>query len=69
MAKFNKIGDFSDIIDPGFIDDGGVSLNGSGDIYVNSGEVVINSTGPVEIPMCDGSIGVFDSEGNLLDWK
>ena len=70
MPSMKNMKDFAEIIDPGFIDGEAAEINTSGDIYIGSDEsFVIKSVGPVEVPMVDGSVGVFDSTGEFMGFK
>ena len=63
-----NIRDMSELIDPGFIDEDGILPLGGG-VIIHSGQLVINSIGPVEIPLRDGSVGIFDSNGDFIGLK
>ena len=60
------IRDKSGLTNPEFVEKNELMGNGTGEIHTFSGGgIVINSIDPVEIPMPDGSISVFDKNGNL----
>lgn len=70
MPSLNNFQDFTEIIDPGFVEEiGDAELNGSGVIEVSGDKWEITSTDPVEVPMVDGSVAVFDTTGEFMGFK
>lgn len=71
MKNLKNLKDFAEIIEPAFIEEadfGEVSINGDYIIGEVSDEVV-QSINPIEVPMVDGSIGVFDTTGEFMGFK
>ena len=70
MPSMKNLKDFAEIIEPSYVDDTCESVvMGGGILDVDSGEFDISRVNPIEVPMVDGSIGVFDNAGEFMGYK